>query len=130
MFSKVYLFGQKVKSYITCIIWGLSKITEFGLTLEKNLQVLTRASSSSAAGLTSNEEVESMENMVCDALGVNMSYDEPQYDNNNELPNEESQRFYNLFIETNKQFFEGLIATVKIIDVCAAFSSQVDEEYF
>ena len=53
------------------------------------------------------EQIELMQDMVCDALGVNVSFEEPQYDDTDELPNETAQRFYNLLLETNKPLFEG-----------------------
>ncbi|KAK2433103.1 hypothetical protein QL285_018409 [Trifolium repens] len=48
-----------------------------------------------------------VDNMISNALGVNLSYDPSEEDVTDSLPNEEAQRFYNLLTETNKPLFEG-----------------------
>ena len=45
--------------------------------------------------------------MVEDAFGVNVTYDEPGDFDGEELPNEEAQRFYQLLNEMNTPLFEG-----------------------
>jgi hypothetical protein len=45
--------------------------------------------------------------MVEDAFGVNVTYDEPGDFDGEELPNEEAQRFYQLLNEMNTSLFEG-----------------------
>src|ERR1051325_5133415 len=46
--------------------------------------------------------------MVEDAFGVNVTYDEPGDFDGEELPNEEAQRFYQLLNEMNTSLFKGL----------------------
>lgn len=68
------------------------------------------ASSSSISSLVKihQQYFDQQQNMISDALGVNVSFIEQQYDvDANELPNEETQRFYNLLKETNKLLFDG-----------------------
>lgn len=45
--------------------------------------------------------------MVGDAFGVNMTYDEPEDFDGEELSNEKAQRFYQLLKEMNTLLFEG-----------------------
>ena len=45
--------------------------------------------------------------MVEDAFGVNVTYDEPGDFDGEEFPNEEAQRFYQLLNEMNTSLFEG-----------------------
>ncbi|KAI5412278.1 hypothetical protein KIW84_057080 [Lathyrus oleraceus] len=45
--------------------------------------------------------------MVGDALGVNVTYDEPEDFDGEELLNEEAQRFYQLLNEMNMLLFKG-----------------------
>lgn len=45
--------------------------------------------------------------MVDDALGVNVIYDEPEDFNGEELPKEQTQRFYQLLNEINSSLLEG-----------------------
>lgn len=54
-----------------------------------------------------NQEFETMTDMISNALGVNVSFNEPQYDDTDQLPNEQAQRFYCLLKETNTPLFEG-----------------------
>lgn len=53
------------------------------------------------------QHFEAMNDMISDAVGVNLSFNEDQYDDTDGLPNEEAQRFYGLLKETNKPLFEG-----------------------
>jgi hypothetical protein len=48
-----------------------------------------------------------VDNMIFNALGVNLSDDQSEEDVTDSLPNEEAQRFYNLLTDTNKSLFEG-----------------------
>ena len=45
--------------------------------------------------------------MVGNALGVNVIYDEPEDFDGEELSNEEAERFYQLLNEMNMSLFEG-----------------------
>ena len=45
--------------------------------------------------------------MIGDALGVNVAYDEQQDSDEEELPNEKAQKFYQLLKEINTPLFEG-----------------------
>lgn len=52
---------------------------------DQKLRCVDRGASSSIIGVGGSEELDSMKNMVCDAFGVNVSFDELQYDNVDEL---------------------------------------------
>ena len=61
---------------------------------------------------TRHVQFEMMDNMIVDALGVNVGldveYDEVQDDVKvDEPPNEEAHKFYNILKETNKPLFQG-----------------------
>jgi hypothetical protein len=53
------------------------------------------------------EEFSLISDMVGDAFGVNVTYDEPQDFDQEELPNEEAQKFYQLLKEMNTSLFGG-----------------------
>lgn len=46
--------------------------------------------------------------MIGYALGVNVTYDKQQDNDEEEFPNEKAQNFYNLLKEINMPLFEGL----------------------
>ncbi|CAK8532116.1 unnamed protein product [Lathyrus sativus] len=54
-----------------------------------------------------DEKFNLIDEMVGNAFGVNVTYDEPQDFDGEELPNEEVQRFYQLLKEMNTLLFEG-----------------------
>ena len=66
------------------------------------------ATSSSNPNTTGYELLDVVQGMISDAVGVNLDFEEPQYDAD-EVPNEEAQRFYMFLSETNKPLFEGSI---------------------
>ena len=53
------------------------------------------------------EQFNLVEDMVSDAFGVNVAYDEPEDFDAEELPNENAQKFYQLLKEINIPLFEG-----------------------
>ena len=53
------------------------------------------------------EQFNLVEDMVSDALGVNVAYDEPQDFDVEEIPNEKPQKSYQLLKERNIPLFEG-----------------------
>nr|XP_027187902.1 probable O-methyltransferase 3 [Cicer arietinum] len=48
------------------------------------------------------QDFEVMNDMISDVVGVNLSFNEDQYDDTDGLPNEEAHRFYSLLKETHK----------------------------
>ncbi|KAI5411002.1 hypothetical protein KIW84_056239 [Lathyrus oleraceus] len=54
------------------------------------------------------EQIHMIDDMVGDAFGVNVAYEEPQDFDGGELSNEEAQIFYHLMKEMNTSFFKGL----------------------
>ncbi|CAK8573023.1 unnamed protein product [Lathyrus sativus] len=56
---------------------------------------------------TSSSQTHVGDDMVGDALGLNVTYDEPQDFDVDKLPNEEAQKFYQLLKEINIPLFEG-----------------------
>ncbi|CAK8577297.1 unnamed protein product [Lathyrus sativus] len=66
-----------------------------------------RETSSSQSHLQDHEQFNLIDDMVDDALGVNVTYDEPQDFDADELPNEEAQKFYQLLKEIDIPLFEG-----------------------
>ena len=63
--------------------------------------------SSSRPPMEHGENFNLINEMVGDAFGVNVTYDEPEDFDGEELPNEEAQRFYQLLNEMNTPLFEG-----------------------
>ncbi|CAK8564730.1 unnamed protein product [Lathyrus sativus] len=63
--------------------------------------------SSSRSHMEFDEQFNLIYEMVGNAFGVNVTYDEPQDFDGEELPNEEAQRFYQLLKEMNTPLFEG-----------------------
>jgi hypothetical protein len=66
--------------------------------------------SSSGINVDDNEQFNMMNDMVADALGVELSYNDDVEDEQGEQPpNEEAQRFYQLLSECNVPLFEDCI---------------------
>ncbi|XP_058784597.1 uncharacterized protein LOC131659423 [Vicia villosa] len=63
--------------------------------------------SSSRPTMEYEENFNMIGEMVEDAFGVNVAYDQPEDFDGEELPNEEAQRFYQLLNEMNIPLFEG-----------------------
>ena len=61
------------------------------------------------------QPLEVYQGMISHAVGVNLDFEEPEYDAE-EVPNEEAQRFYMYLSETNKPLFEG--STDSKLSVC------------
>ncbi|CAL5192329.1 unnamed protein product [Lathyrus oleraceus] len=79
-----------------------------GEQLPSNVQrTTTTHASSSRSHMEHREEFSLISDMVGDAFGVNVTYDEPQDFDQEELPNEEAQKFYQLLQEMNTPLFEG-----------------------
>ncbi|CAK8537010.1 unnamed protein product [Lathyrus sativus] len=64
--------------------------------------------SSSRSHMEFEEQFNLIDDMVGNAFGVNVIYDEPQDFDGEELPNEEAQRFYQLLKKMNTPLFERL----------------------
>ena len=74
--------------------------------------------SSSGINVDDNEQFNMMNDMVDDALGVELSYNDDVEDEQGEQPlNEEAQRFYQLLSECNVPLFEG--CTQSNLSMCA-----------
>jgi len=76
---------------------------------------------------TRHVQIEMMDNMIVDALGVNAGvdaeYDEVEDDVDvDEPPNEEAQKFYNILKETNKLLFPG--SPHSKLSICARLIAQ------
>ncbi|KAI5409628.1 hypothetical protein KIW84_055168 [Lathyrus oleraceus] len=79
-----------------------------GEQLPSNVQrTTTTHASSSRSHMEHREEFSLISDMLGDAFGVNVTYDEPQDFDQEELPNEEAQKFYQLLQEMNTPLFEG-----------------------
>ncbi|KAI5423193.1 hypothetical protein KIW84_046256 [Lathyrus oleraceus] len=79
-----------------------------GEQLPSNVQrTTTTHASSSRSHMEHREEFSLISDMVGDAFGVNVTYDEPQDFDQEELPNEEAQKFYQLLQEMNTPLFKG-----------------------
>ncbi|CAK8576088.1 unnamed protein product [Lathyrus sativus] len=63
--------------------------------------------SSSRSQMEYEEQFNLHDDMIGDALGVNMAYNEQQDSDGEELPNEKAQNFYQLLKEINTPLFEG-----------------------
>jgi len=46
---------------------------------------------------------------VYDAFGLNEAFEPSNFNNREEPPNEEAQRFYDLLLEDNERLFEGVV---------------------
>jgi len=62
--------------------------------------------SGSGIHVTEGQTFNSMHEMLCDAFGQHGSFEIPET-NFKEPPNEATQRFYNLLVESNEPLFEG-----------------------
>lgn len=70
-------------------------------------QEINRDASRSQSHMKYLEQFNLVDDMVGDALGVIVTYDEPQDFDAEELPNEKTQKFYQLLKERNIPLFEG-----------------------
>ncbi|CAK8561169.1 unnamed protein product [Lathyrus sativus] len=75
-----------------------------------------REASSSQPQLQDQGKFNLIDDMIGDALGVNVTYDEPQDFDADELPNEEAQNFYQLLKEINIPLFEG--SSNSMLSIC------------
>ncbi|XP_068503878.1 uncharacterized protein [Phaseolus vulgaris] len=65
--------------------------------------------SSSDVHVDESEQFVAMQDMVCDALGQHETFEPSNFNNREEPPNEEAQRFYDLLLEANEPLFEGAV---------------------
>ena len=64
---------------------------------------------SSGEHVDESEQFMAMQDMVYDALRQHETFEPSDFNNTEEPPNEEAQRFYDLLLEANKPLFEGAI---------------------
>ncbi|CAK8564377.1 unnamed protein product [Lathyrus sativus] len=72
-------------------------------------EITNTHASSSRSHMEFDEQFNLIDEMVGNAFGVNVTYDEPQDFDGEEFPNEEAQRFYQLLKEMNTPLFEGSV---------------------
>jgi len=65
--------------------------------------------SSSDVHVDESEQFLVMQDMVYDALGQHERFEPSNFNNIEEPPNEEAQRFYDLLLEANESLFEGAV---------------------
>jgi hypothetical protein len=68
------------------------------------------------------EQFNLIDDMVGDALGVNIDYGEDEYDDvfEEQVPNEKAQKFYEMLREMNTPLFEG--ASDSTLSMCVRFT--------
>jgi hypothetical protein len=105
---RLHLYNNGFKS--NYLIWT-SHGERVARTLNLDAQVLDNrpgpSSSTRPVIVPDHQPFDMVDNMISNALGVNLSYDQSEEDVTDSLPNEEAQRFYNLLADTNKPLFEG-----------------------
>jgi len=82
-----------------------------------------KLASSSGINADDNEQFNVMNDMVVDALGVELSYnDDVEDEQGEEPPNEQAQRFYQLLSECNVPLFEE--CTQSKLSMCVRLLAQ------